>query len=115
MSHSEVRVHYIYHADGSLDRIIDERKLDSVKAWWTKRLELSAQRKIEEEWSLEQQRYAAIGALSDEDQKACSDFIAATLADLERAKKEIASIVADDDSRESISAACNDVQRIDLK
>ena len=61
MSRSEVRVHYIYNDDGSFDRIVDERNLDSVKAWWTRRLELLSQRKIEEEWPLEQQRYAAIG------------------------------------------------------
>ena len=56
MSHDEVRVHYIYHADGSIDRIVDNRNLDAVKAWWIKRLELLAQTKIEDEWSLEQQR-----------------------------------------------------------
>ena len=114
MSHDEVRVHYIYHADGSLDRIVDNRNLDAVKAWWIKRLELLAQTKIEDEWSLEQQRYAAIGALSDEDQEACSSYIAATLAELESAKKEIASVVATDDSRDAVSLACDKVQKVGL-
>tara|TARA_R100000963_G_C4569067_1_gene54720 strand:- start:106 stop:453 length:348 start_codon:yes stop_codon:yes gene_type:complete len=115
MSHDLVRIHYIYNSDGTLDRVIDDRELESVKAWWIKRLELMAKVKIEDEWTLEQQRYSAIGALSPEDQKECGEFIASVLSSLDAAKQKVEAIVDLGDTRQSCSDACDEVQKVGLE